>query len=383
MRNWLFYLFILLFPVSTWTQEMMVQGRVVDAETGEALPYVSIYVEEGKGTLSNDDGDFKLTVDKSTVLRFSYIGYERMVIKTAEMPDTIRLKPYSISMREVTVQAENIDKILKQTKRNLKHDFKKCGKWTRKYFFRTYTEMNEGTYIAEAFMKAYSVVNIRSATIQSGLEGCDTEGNGGTLNMFDSNIHRLVEVAPMTYDSKFWQDAIKPLKSLSALHKCYRTKLMYMQSEDGKALYKIEFKWKKKQSASWPFRDINITGTAYVDAETCRLLRFDGSCNNCTVYTGWLLSLPTVINFHLEYDYSQGAASISHLAIHGGNSLTYYRALLFAIEPDEKKPGKIKDSGANMVTAIKKAGFKAKLWKEYDIVKRTKEEERAAFGDKE
>lgn len=33
MRNWLSFLLIILFPVSTWAQEMMVQGRVVDAET--------------------------------------------------------------------------------------------------------------------------------------------------------------------------------------------------------------------------------------------------------------------------------------------------------------------------------------------------------------
>ena len=43
MRTVLFFFTILLFSVSAWAQEVVVQGRVVDAETGEALPYVAIY----------------------------------------------------------------------------------------------------------------------------------------------------------------------------------------------------------------------------------------------------------------------------------------------------------------------------------------------------
>jgi hypothetical protein len=43
----------------------------------------------------------------------------------------------------------------------------------------------------------------------------------------------------------------------------------------------------------------------------------------------------------------------------------------------------MKISGENMVIALRRAGFKSKLWKQYDIVKRTKEEECIAFGDEE
>ena len=48
-----------LFPMAGMAQEPL-QGRVVDAETGEALPYVSIFTDGGKGTLTNAEGDFKL-----------------------------------------------------------------------------------------------------------------------------------------------------------------------------------------------------------------------------------------------------------------------------------------------------------------------------------
>ena len=125
----------------------------------------------------------------------------------------------------------------------------------------------------------------------------------------------------------------------------------------------------------------NITGTAYVDAETYRLLRFDGSCNNCKVNMG-LFPLPISIDFHMEYDYSNGAASVSNMAIHGNNAFMSYRALLFAIEEDKQDAKKTRARGSNIVTALRQAGFDGSLWSKYDIVKRTKEEERIAFGKK-
>ena len=55
-------LFILLLSAALHAQQEF-RGRVVDAETGEPLPYASIYVAEGKGTLTNEDGEFTLVTD--------------------------------------------------------------------------------------------------------------------------------------------------------------------------------------------------------------------------------------------------------------------------------------------------------------------------------
>ena len=380
MRRIFFILSALLLSLSAWAQELVLQGRIVDAKTGEALPYVSIYAGAGRGTLSNDDGDFKLVAEAGSILTFSCIGYDKLSIYANKMHDVIRLKPYSTTLQEVTVLApDNNQKILKQVINNLKRDYSKQRKWTRKYFFRTMTEMNDGTYIAEAFMKAHSVVNIRSAMITSGLQGNDVDGNGGTLNVNSSNIHRLIEVGPTTHDSQFWQNAIKPFSNYSMLCKYYDTKIQHIHGDDGKTLYRIECTWKKSTSPELSSKRC-ISGIAYVDAETLNLLRFDGSAHNYTVNLGWLINFATTIDFHLEYDYSQGAASVSNLSIHGGNAQMLFHALLYAIEPDVEKSDKVKGSGSNIVTALRDAGYDARLWEKYDIVKRTREEERAVFG---
>lgn len=377
MKRFVLLLSVLL-SVSVWGQELTLQGRVVDAESGEPLLYVNIRSDQ-KATLTNKDGDFKLTVSEDDVLTFSYVGYEKRSVKAADIPSVVRLKPYTTSLKEVNVGPINYNEVLKRTIENLKEDFRKREKWTRKYFFRTLMQKRYGTYIAEAFMNAYSVVNIRSASIISGLQGSDMEGNGGTLNVNASNIHKLIEVGPMTINSRFWSTANKPLQHYSYTREHFDRKFQILFSENGESLYRIDFSLKEKWQSEFAGKPY-IVGTAYVDTETCRLLRFDGSCMNYFMRNDGV-QYPTTINFHLEYDYSSDAASVSNMAIKGDNAIMVYHALLFALDEDKLQPEKEASSGSNIVTALKDAGFDAALWDEYDIVKRTREEERTAFGE--
>ena len=62
--------------------QQLTSSRVVDAETGEPLPYVSVYVSEGNGSITNMDGEFSVAAEPSDVLRISYAGYETMEIVT-------------------------------------------------------------------------------------------------------------------------------------------------------------------------------------------------------------------------------------------------------------------------------------------------------------
>ena len=379
MRHILLFLSVLLLPVAAWAQEVTLQGCVMDAETGEPLPYVNIYSAEGNRTLSNDKGDFKLMTDENSAVTFSCIGFEKKTIQASSEPRIVRLKPYTSSLKEVTIWKIDYEEILKRTIDSLKQDYRKHNMLARKYFFRTLMEKVEGTFIAEAFMKAYSVVNIRSANIISGLQRIDSKGNGDTLNVNASNIHRLIEVGPMTVDSRFWSSAQKPLQHYSYTREHYNAKFQHLFGENGESLFRIDFSLKEKYQSEYTTKPY-IVGTAYVDTETCRLLRFDGSCINYFMRYE-LFQYPTSIDFHLEYDYSREVASVANLAIHGSNDFMLYHALLFALEEDKEQADIIRGSGSNIVTALKDAGFDAALWDEYDIVKRTEEEERIAFGD--
>ena len=367
-----------LFPMSGTAQEPL-QGRVVDAETGEPLPYVSIFAGEGRRTLTNAEGDFKLEAEEGDALTFSCVGYKKARISAGKLPTVVRLKPYTTVMQEVTVQAKPYDEVLKQMIENLKQDYRWHGDWVRKYFFRTMMEKAEGTYIAEAFVRAYSVLNLREVEIISGLQGYDKDADKGKLGVNASNVHRLIEVGPLTAKSSFWSSAQKPLQHYSYLREYYDTQFRHLQDDEGNLIYRIDFSLKEKYKEEFSANKPYITGTAYVDAGTCRLLRFDGSCKNYYMKME-LIPYPTSIDFQLEYDYSKGAASVSHLVVSGGNALLTHRSLLFAIEGDKRLKGKKKGSGSNIVTALTEAGYDASLWSKYDIVRRTEEEERVAFG---
>ena len=378
MRILLLFVFSLLLSLFAFGEELTLQGRVVDAETGEPLPYVNIRVGNGIGTLTNIEGSFKLLTEEKDVLSFSFVGYEKLSLKADRMPDVIRLKPYTVKMKEVTVLPLDEEDILKRVIENLRSDYKTGSKWTRKYFFRALMEQDSVSYIAEAFMEAFSVMNVRSAQIISGLQGYDKESGKKPMSIHGSNIHQLIEVAPRTSNSSFWKPLIKPFSHYETLKGFYKVKMQTLYDAEGQALLRFDFTW-RKNLLPMDYNRRNITGTAYVDAETCRLLRFDGSCNNCTVRMG-IMSSPISIDFHLEYDYSQDVASVSNIAIQGSNDFMSYRVLLFAIEENKQEGTVIKASKENIVTALQEAGYDASLWDEYDIIKRTKEEEAAAFG---
>ena len=378
MRIFLLFAFSFFLPLFAFCEELTLHGRVVDAETGEPLPYVNIRVGKSIGTLTNIEGSFKLLTDENDVLSFSFVGYERLSLKADQMPDVIRLKPYTVKMKEVTVLPLDKEDILKRVIENLRSDYKTGSKWTRKYFFRALMEQDSVSYIAEAFMEAFSVMNVRSAQIISGLQGYDKESGKKPMFIHGSNIHQLIEVAPRTSNSSFWKPLIKPFSHYETLMDFYNLKMQTLYDEEGQELLRFDFTW-SKDLLPMDYNRRNITGTAYVDAETCRLLRFDGSCNNCTVRMG-IMSSPISIDFHLEYDYSQDVASVSNIAIQGSNDFMSYRVLLFAIEENKQEGTVIKASKENIVTALQEAGYDASLWDEYDIIKRTKEEEAAAFG---
>ena len=181
--------FITLCSTGAQAQDFVLQGRVVDAETGEPLPYTAIYVEKGRGSLTNIEGDYRLSVSNQDVLTFSFVGFEKLKLKASEVPRVIQLKPFSSALKEVEVVPIDELDILKQVINNLKQDFSKHKKDRQGYFMRTLLKNEEDSYLIESLMTARSAVNLREERTDGpelrrqhqsyGLEAHQyTEGNG-------------------------------------------------------------------------------------------------------------------------------------------------------------------------------------------------------------
>lgn len=91
------------------------KGKLIDAKTGNPIPYVNIgIVDKGIGTVSDEDGLFHLEFDPKSydpddVVLFSSLGYESLEIPVSEIKlvyneyPTLKLKPSVLELSEVVV----------------------------------------------------------------------------------------------------------------------------------------------------------------------------------------------------------------------------------------------------------------------------------------
>jgi len=109
MRICKFTFFLLLFPVFVYAQTYTIKGTVTDATTGETLIGATILYGEGKGVVTDLDGDYELEVPEGTyTIRVSYVGYnpQEQTVTTGRKPVTVNFKLKTTTLTEVEVVAD-------------------------------------------------------------------------------------------------------------------------------------------------------------------------------------------------------------------------------------------------------------------------------------
>lgn len=91
------------------TQAAVYQGKVVD-QNGRPISYATVYPEihPELGTATNSDGLFSFEADipaKSSII-ISFIGYEKKIIRSTELAETIVLHEQPIALEETVVAAK-------------------------------------------------------------------------------------------------------------------------------------------------------------------------------------------------------------------------------------------------------------------------------------
>ncbi|MBQ7181994.1 MAG: hypothetical protein IJR87_12000 [Bacteroidaceae bacterium] len=378
MRRILFALLLALCCPQLMLAQQTFTARVVDAETGEPVPYVTIGTMKGAALLSNEEGAFTLVADSADEVFLSRVGYEKLMLRVGRIGPTVRIRPMVKSLAEVVVLPYSTDDILERCIENLKNDYKKGRKRDRLYFSRTIMVDEEGSEMLEAFMRSNSVVNLRNPRLVSGIVSKDRMAG---LTLRSTNVHRLMELAPMVYKSSFWEKTLLPLNDWKRYKSCYDVTYSTLTARDGSLIYKFDLFYTGSLPRHWKGHDTALDGSLYISAKDFRLLSFDGEIANLRLRLRQSRrNMPASLKTHIDYQYENGYAEVSTLSMQGQSEGMKYRTILFNVPDSGFNSEDRVWVGENLVRAIRDAGVDSTLWKSTGIIQRTESEEQLAFG---
>ena len=112
-KQFYFFLLLLCLPLLAWGQTATLTGKVKDAETGEALPFCSVFVNNTTLSTATDlEGNFTLSgLEPGTVeIGFSFLGYTAQTRKITLKPGgtftlNLNLVPLEQELTEQEVKA--------------------------------------------------------------------------------------------------------------------------------------------------------------------------------------------------------------------------------------------------------------------------------------
>lgn len=98
----------ILISSTAWGQQRTVKGRIIDASTHEALPFVHVMVPGTlMGVVSDIDGQFRIPCpDTLKALEFSMMGYESKIQNIGKGNMKVSMRPSSGNLKTVTIKGE-------------------------------------------------------------------------------------------------------------------------------------------------------------------------------------------------------------------------------------------------------------------------------------
>ena len=386
---------VMLASTLTIMAQRIYTARIIDAETGEALPLVGVYISEENNTLTNFDGEFSITADSADIVRLTCIGRETMIIEASKLPRIIRMKMLDATLSEVTVTA--IEGILTQVAKQTEKAFNRRKSKTAQYFYRQTSVFSQSQDIVEAFVGARSAVNLRELTFLTGRHGALSKAAWERSNISDMNLHHILELGPMTFDASFWYQLMTPLPQKATINNRLNelTYITYFQkyyditfeeaADDQQQLFIVHFQRREEQEIRQPV----MTGTLYVDRATLSPLAFDGQVENMKLSfgQGGLRSatvVPVTLDYHIDYRYDHKYPEVADLSMQAKWGDFQTRTMLFNVEGQShltrRQLKKAPRALENMLTSIAEAGYDSTFWANNEVIKRTTEEQAIAQG---
>ncbi len=221
--------------------QKVVTGAVLDAETGETLPSVTLFdFEHAEGTITNAAGHFELRLNQlPATIDVRHIGYESQRIEIQEdtrSPLEILLQPVTYTLEEVFVSDED------PAYNIMRKVIERKASW-RKHL---------DTYSAESYSRFMLYSDFDLAQVQESIAMHHWKHNAGTRSYVRARRMRPVHSVPLRFATtqnipNFYDDTIEVLgfRLVGPTHpdalKIYDFTLGGYHEQDGQRIYDIYF----------------------------------------------------------------------------------------------------------------------------------------------
>lgn len=381
--------------LSAEAQTRVVDVRLLDSKSGVPVGYANVYATSGQGTISNSDGEFRLTVADTAHVRISFVGYETVMLPVKELGRVVRLKPATYSLGEVVVLPSG-DKLAKRVIKKAVKEFRRSRKVQGNYFYRQVTQTDSicNEYIETFFWGRTSYCFPTANLLEGRYAGLPSDSV--THYQYVTNFFTLSQLSIVAPDiAADIHGIISPLR------------------ENFQRYYKVTYDTMRSTSPTTPdcyvlyFEPLPIVSSpilqavVYVDMKTLGVLRCEGNLLGLTmqdIVTGEEHDFIAHLNFIFRrvgdlfdpktHDALNSRNSYSELTTVSANALTTFigrpvrlRSVLYNLGENELSGRMQADSAleigaqTDLKTAISHMTYNPDFWQQNEIVKRTQLEQ--------
>ena len=381
----LLLIFLMLLPLEAFSQEeekevTVIEATVVDAETGEPLPFASISVVPPRhaSTITNAEGGFRIAVMEGDKLRFTYAGYKSLTLSPKAIGHKVKLQPTTLMVRGVEVKALPLKEIRKETVRQQKKHRRK----TADYFYRQTAFIDSTCYeYVEAFLSGKSAVALNDLKLINGrYAGVKPDSTSGQILQFYKNFFTFSQIELATSKSK-----LSPTEDIMPLYE--RASVLYnidydILSDSTSCIYVIRFQPKDNIK-----NNSILDCTLYVDSVSNHILRCDGSGRNFRILQKFTKELkrkdevvPVTFNFSINMTEDNGFTEVQSVYVdtyhHVDSTLVRTKSTLLNIGIHKSgKKGKELKFEDDLHKRIEKQKYDRDFWRKNEFVRRTRIEE--------
>lgn len=169
MMRWIIFS-LLFFSVPVFCQPL-IEGTIVDKDTGKPVPFASVnIVGTSKGTSSNLDGKFTISVAEPFVLKVSCLGYSSVQVNSIAEASVIQMESVATQLGPLVITDKAI-----QPKKILRKAFASIGvnyssePFLQQFFYRHYCK-DDDVYgrLLEAYVDVWKNQGYRSTQSRAG-----------------------------------------------------------------------------------------------------------------------------------------------------------------------------------------------------------------------